>query len=76
MERDDRSLGATSEERLPIPVMGRETFGVTHQGKKELAQQWRRLTQLQDGTAVLVLDDPTIPVPAEEQPAAEGTTTQ
>jgi hypothetical protein len=31
--------------------------------------------RLQDGTAVLVLDDPTLP-PPEEQPAEEGTTTQ
>ncbi len=58
MERDDRSLGATSEERLPIPVMGRETFGVTQQGKKELAQQWRRLTRV--ATAVAVLTSPVI----------------
>jgi hypothetical protein len=73
----DRPLRATLPAELPpLPHAIAPSEVITIDRLTDPSFYRFSFTQLQDGTAVLVLDDPTIPVPAEEQPAAEGTTTQ
>jgi cell division protease FtsH len=58
MTRDDRSLDATSEERLPVGTVGRDRPGVSPHGRSELVAQWRRLTRA--ATIVAVLTAPAL----------------
>lgn len=73
----DRPLRATLPAELPpLPQAIAPSEVVTIDRLTDPSFYRFSFQQLQDGTAVLIFDDPTIPVPEEEQPAEGGTTTQ
>jgi ATP-dependent Zn protease len=55
MARDDRSVDATSEERLPIAYAGAGPLAAGGAGGTEFAQQWRRFSRIATLVALLTL---------------------
>ncbi len=58
MDGDDRLVGATSEERLPIGLAASESRGLMDEGSGALADQWRRFTRV--ATIVAVMTGPVL----------------
>ena len=58
MGDDDRVVGATTGERLPVALAATESHALTDEGANALASEWRRFTRI--ATVVAVLTSPAL----------------